>query len=648
MMSKIEEIKRLTKELLQYCHEYYDLDRPTISDADYDKKFDELKALEDEIGFWFANSPTRKVQGTILEGMQKITHSKPMLSSAKTKNVNEIKNFIGDHKFYCSYKLDGLTLVTRYVNGKFVQAITRGTGFVGEDVTEQAKMISNLPMSIPYDGYLELRGECVISWEQFHKVNQTLEEPYSHPRNLAAGTIRNFDTNIVKNRQLSYIVFECVSSLDDIDGICDSKWLELKWLKQIGFEVVDASIGSIEDCIEGMQPEYCKYPVDGLVFEMDSISYSKTLPATEHHEGCRMALKWADTAYKTILRNVEWNPTRTGIISPVAVFDEIDLDGALTTRATLHNISIIKQLELGIGDTITVYRSNMVIPKIKENLTKSNTLQIPSTCPCCGHKTIIRNTDNSQVLICTNPGCFAKKLARFENFVSRKCANIDGMSTATIQILLDNEFINTFIDIYKLKDHKDKLVKLPGFGNKSVEKLLLNIEKSREIKLENFIAALGISNIGISAAKTISRACDGDLNKLIMMLTNGFDFTNLEDFGQVTANSFVDYAHQYLDEIEALANEMQFILSEKDKNGNSAILNGKSICITGSLNIYKNRNELVKDIEAHGGKVVNSVSKKTDILVTNDASSGSAKACKAIDLGIPIVSEEKFRIMIGY
>ena len=647
-MSKIEEIKRLTKELLQYCHEYYDLDCPTISDTDYDKKFDELKALEDEIGFWLANSPTRKVQGSILEGMQKITHSKPMLSAAKTKNVDEIKDFIGSHKFYCSYKLDGLTLVSRYVNGEFVQAITRGTGFVGEDVTEQAKMISNLPMNIPYDGYLELRGECVISWEQFHKVNQTLEVPYSHPRNLAAGTIRNFDTNIVKNRKLSYIVFECVSSIDGVDGICDSKWLELKWLKQIGFEVVDASVGNIEDCIEAMQPEYCKYPVDGLVFEIDSVSYSKTLPATEHHEGCRMALKWADTAYKTILRNVEWNPTRTGTISPVAVFDEIDLDGALTTRATLHNISIIKQLELGVGDTITVYRSNMVIPKIKDNLTRSNTLEIPSICPCCGHKTMIRNTDNSQVLICTNPRCLAKSLAKFENFVSRKCANIEGMSTATIQILLDNELINTFVDIYRLKNHKDKILELPGFGAKSVEKLLLNIEKSREIKLENFIAALGISNIGISAAKTISRACNGDLNKLIVMLTDGFDFTNLEDFGQVTAKSFVDYVNQHFNEIESLANEMQFILPEKNENDNSTLLNGKSICITGSLNVYKNRNELVKDIEAHGGKVVNSVSKKTDILITNDASSGSAKARKAIDFGIPIISEEKFRIMIGY
>lgn len=645
-MNPIDRIKELTNELLQYSHEYYDLDSPTISDKEYDKKYDELFRLEEENHFYLAISPTRKVQGSVTESLKKVEHTKLMLSAAKTKDINEIKKFLGNNEFYCSYKLDGLTLVVRYHNGKFVQAITRGSGYIGEDVTEQAKMISNLPMTIAYTSDLELRGECVISWKQFHKVNENLENPYSHPRNLAAGTLRNLDTNIVRDRKLSYIVFECVSDLNDVDGIMDSKWITLKWLKQIGFDVVDACVGEVDNCVEAMQPEYYEYPVDGLVFEFSDKIYSKLLPATAHHEGCRMALKWEDSTCETTLRSVEWNTTRTGLISPVAVFDEIDLDGASTTRATLHNVSIIKQLELGIGDRITVYRSNMVIPKIDDNLTRSNTLEIPKFCPCCGHETIIKNTDNSQILMCTNPECPSKKIAQFENFVSRKCANIDGMSTATIQTLLDAELINNFEDIYKLQNHKDKLLKLPGFGQKSVEKLLLSIENSRTIKLENFIAALGIDNIGTSAAKTISKACGGNLNTLIMMWANDFDFTTLDDFGEVTAKNFTDYFDEYINEIEALASHIKFIVPEVKAESN-VNLGSKSFCVTGSLNIYKNRDELIKDIEAHGGKVVGSVSKKTDYLLTNDADSGSTKARKATELNIPIISEVEFRHMIG-
>ena len=361
--------------------------------------------------------------------------------------------------------------IVAYKDGKFVQAITRGTGLIGEDVTEQAKMISNLPMTIPYTADLELRGECVISWEQFNKVNEILEEPYSHPRNLAAGTIRNFDTNIVRDRKLSYVVFECVSDLHDEDQFFDSKWDELGFLDYLGFETVERCHGEVDDCVEAMQPEFYGYPVDGLIFEMCMKSYSKSLPATAHHEGCRMALKWADSTYETILRDVEWNPTRTGLISPVAIFDEVDLDGALTTRATLHNVSIIKQLELGIGDTITVYRSNMVIPKIDDNLTRSNTLEIPKTCPCCGSATTIKKTDNSQVLMCTNPNCAAKKIAQFENFVSRKGMNIEGLSSATLELLISNGYISKFKDIYHLSEHANELAHLPGLGAKSVEKL---------------------------------------------------------------------------------------------------------------------------------------------------------------------------------
>ena len=642
----VEKIKSLTAELLQYCHEYYDLDSPTISDTDYDKKFDELKTLEDETGFWLATSPTRKVQGQVLDCFTKIKHSKPMLSAAKTKDVNEIKKFIGNQPFYCSYKLDGLTLVVRYENGNFIQAVTRGNGEIGEDVTAQAKMITNLPMKITYPGYLELRGECVISWKNFNEINETLDEPYSHPRNLAAGSLRQLDTNITKDRKLSFVVFECVSDVwNIIDGLCDSKELALRWLSTLGFETVSRCHGKIDDCIEAMQPEFYQYPVDGLIFEMDNIDYSRSLPATAHHEGCRMALKWADEMYETILRDVEWNTTRSGVIAPVAIFDEIDLDGALTTRATLHNLSVIEQLQLGIGDTITVYRSNMVIPKIEDNLTRSNTLKIPNKCPCCGHLTQVKYTDNSKVLMCTNPDCAAKKLAQFTHFVSRKCMNIDGLSERTLEALISHGFVNNYRDIYHLTDHKVKLYKLDGMGKKSVDNLLESIENSRNVKLENFITALGIPNVGLSAAKTISNYFKGSFIEFNNAFWNRFDFTKLDDIGGTTAQSIDIYMSNNSEEVYSLAQEMNFIAEETKSSG--VDLSGKAFCITGSLEHYSNRDALVKAIEDNGGKYVSGVSKKTDYLINNDKASTSGKNKKAMELHIPIISEQDFINMIS-
>lgn len=645
-MSKIETIKNLTAELLQYCHEYYDLDHPTISDTDYDKKFDELKALEDETNFWLTNSPTRKVQGQILDCFTKVKHSKPMLSAAKTKDINEIKKFIGNNNFYCSYKLDGLTLVVRYENGNFIQAVTRGNGEIGEDVTAQARMITNLPMHIDYKDKLELRGECVISWKNFHKINETLNEPYSHPRNLAAGSLRQLDTNITKQRNLSYVVFECVSDLYDGDMLFDSKWDELGYLDYLGFETVGRCTGNIDDCTEGMQPEWYQYPCDGLIFEMCMKSYSKSLSATAHHEGCRMALKWADEMYETVLRDVEWNTTRTGIIAPVAVFDEIDLDGALTTRATLHNLSIIEQLQLGIGDTITVYRSNMVIPKIDDNLTRSNTLKIPTTCLCCGQPTEIKYTDNSKVLMCTNPNCSAKKIAQFTHFVSRKAMNIDGLSEKTLELLISHGFLHNFRDIYHLSEHTDKLYSLDGLGKKSVQNLLQSIENSRNVKLENFITALGIPLIGNAASKTISKFFGGSYGKFIDAWEHGFDFTVLDDFGKTMADAMDDAWVNPNPLWNGIDNEFNFIVEEENTT-NGINLDGKSFCITGSLVHYANRDALVKAIEDNGGKYVSSVSKKTDYLINNDTTSTSGKNKKAMELNIPIISEEDFINMIS-
>lgn len=644
-MNKIETIKNLTAKLLQYCDEYYNLDRPTISDTEYDKKFDELKSLEDQTGFWLANSPTRKVQGQVLDCFTKVKHSKPMLSAAKTKDINEIKRFIGDQPFYCSYKLDGLTLVVRYENGEFVQAVTRGNGEIGEDVTAQARMISNLPMHIDYKDKLELRGECVISWKNFHKINESLDDPYSHPRNLAAGSLRQLDTNITKQRNLSYVVFECVSDLYDNNALLDSKLDELGHLDCLGFETVGRCTGNIDDCIEGMQPEWYQYPCDGLIFEMCMKSYSKTLPVTAHHEGCRMALKWADEMYETTLRDVEWNPTRSGLIAPVAIFDEIDLDGALTTRATLHNLSIIEQLELGIGDTITVYRSNMVIPKVYDNLTRSNTLTIPTTCPCCGDPTDIKYTDNSKVLMCTNLNCAAKKLAQFTHFVSRKAMSIDGLSEKTLELLISHGFLHNYKDIYRLKEHKNEITQLPGMGVKSVDKLLDSIEKSRTVTLDRFITALGIPNIGSSAAKAISKQFNGDHYDFVQALANGYDFSQIDDFGEITNKSIHDWWNSKDPMVELLPVEMNFVV-ENDVSSSSS-LNGKSFCITGSLTHYANRDALVKAIEDNGGKYVSGVSKKTDYLINNDTTSTSGKNKKAIELNIPIISEDDFLKMLS-
>lgn len=637
-MNKINHIKELTAELLRYCHEYYDLDAPTISDTEYDKKFDELFKLENEANFWLANSPTRKVQGQVLDCFQKVQHSKPMLSAAKTKDVNEIKKFIGNNDFYCSYKLDGLTLVCIWDKGHFKQAITRGTGLIGEDVTEQAKMITNLPMTIPYDGYLELRGECVVSWENFRKINESLAEPYSHPRNLAAGSLRNLDTNITKQRNLSYVVFECVSGCDK-----DHKLAQLDWLDHLGFTTVDLCGAPVERCVDIMKPEEYQYPVDGLIFEFCSNSYSKSLPSTNHHEGCRMALKWADSTYETILRDVIWDVGRSGIISPVAVFDEVDLDGALTTKATLHNLSVIENLELGIGDTITVYRSNMVIPKIDDNLTRSNTLSIPDTCPCCGSKTEVKYTDNSKFLMCTNPNCYAKSLAKFTHFASRNCANIDGLSERTLEALISRGFLHTFKDIYHLKEHKNELIKIDGLGEKSVTTLLKSIEKSRDIKLDNFITALGIPNIGQSAAKTISDAFHGDHYDFIQALTYGYDFTQLDDFGAVMNKSLYDWWNSQDPMIELLPMEFNFILPTKIEVKENPF-SGKTLCVTGRLEHFS-RDGINAKIAELGAKAASSVSKNTDYLITNEAS-GSSKYKKAVELNVSIITEDEFLKML--
>lgn len=639
-MDKIGRIKELVGILQKAAYAYYGLDSPLMTDKEYDDLYDELSALEKETNCVLAGSPTVKVQGYVLDGFTKVRHTKPMLSANKTKETNEIKKFVGEKSFYGSYKLDGLTVVVRYKDGKFTQGITRGNGIEGEDITEQCKFIKNLPMNISYKKDLELRGECVISWDEFRRINKDLDTPYSHPRNLAAGTLRNLDLNINKERNLSFVVFECVTDLKK-----DSKSETLIDVYNMGFEIVpitklNSTVNQVHDAL---QPEFYQYPVDGIIFELDSRKLSESLGATSHHEYCRMALKWEDELYETKLKDIEWNTSKTGLINPVAVFDPVDLNGAITTRATLHNVSYIENLQLGIGDTIQVYRANMVIPKVHSNLTMSNTWKLPDKCPCCRGDVEIHNENGSKTLHCTNPDCKAKLLGKLVHFVSKNAINIDGLSEQTLQKFIDLRWLESFKDIYYLSEHKNEMYKLDGFGKKSVDKLLESIEKSRNTTLDRFIYGLCIPLIGRTASKDIANNFNYDYEQFRKygIVTH---YKGIDGFGDSMNDSIHDYLRKNHMMVEMLADEFTFIVNEKSEN--KVNLSNKTFVITGSLNHYKNRDELVNIIEQLGGKVSGSVSSKTNYLINNDVTSTSGKNKKAKDLGIPIISENQFVQMI--
>lgn len=638
-MSKIERIKTLVTLLNKASDAYYNTGDTIMEDHEFDTLLEELRSLEQETGFVMTTSPTHKVGYEVKSELQKVTHNHPMLSLAKTKDWNEFIVHFGSKDVIGMLKMDGLTCSLRYIDGELVSAETRGNGEIGEDIFHNIKTVKTVPQKIPYKGELIVDGEIICTYDDF----EPFSTEYKNPRNFASGSIRLLDSNECAKRPLTFVAWNVIKGFDDENSFLR----KLVLIDELGFTVVPWTSSFDWDAKEFLVNKAKKlgYPIDGLVGRFGDIKYGEGLGATSHHSNAAYAFKFSDETYETILRGVEWNTTRTGIIAPVAVFDEVDLDGALTTRATLHNLSIIEQLELGIGDTITVYRSNMVIPKIDDNLTRSNTLKIPTVCLCCGHPTEVKYTDNSKVLMCTNPDCPAKKLARFTHFVSRKCMNIDGLSERTLELLISNNLIKNFRDIYHLKEHMGKLCTLDGMGKKSVENLLNNIEKSRDVKLENFIAALGIPNIGLSAAKAISKKFNGSHYDFVLALANdNYDFSQIDDFGEITNKSLHDWWHSKDPMVELLPMEVNFIVEDTGSNTN---LDGKSFCITGSLTHYANRDVLVKAIEDNGGKYVSSVSKKTDYLINNDKTSTSGKNKKAMDLNIPIISEEDFIKMIG-
>ena len=645
-MNKINRIKELTEKLHKASVAYYQYDNPIMSDKQYDDMYDELEQLEKETSVILAGSPTQKVQGFILKGLEKQKHSKPMLSASKTKDVNEIKKFINWRDFYGSYKLDGLTLVIVFENGELQTALTRGSGEDGEVVTEAAKLISNIPKKIDYKERLELRGECVVSWDNFNYINERLKEPFSHPRNMAAGSIRNFDTNLTRERMLEFVVFECVTDI----GI-DDKFLALQKIEDLGFTVVERIYGEVNNgcpidyIVENMTPEKCKYPVDGLIFEINSRKLSQSLGATSHHENARIALKWFDETYETIFRDIEWNTTRTSLINPTAIFDTVNIQGSDVSRATLHNLSFIEELELGYGDIIEVYKSNMIIPKVHDNLTRSNTWTYPKTCPCCNHPTKIHMVNKSKSLHCTNPDCSAKFISKLTNFVSKNGMNIDGLSEATLELLFSRGYIKSFKDLYHLSDYKMELSALPKMGSRSVLKLIASIHKSRQTTLDRFITALGINLIGKSSAKDIAKYCNWDIDTFTSIMdNNSSEFARIEGIGDTVITSLNNWwtenkgmVYELLEELEIQKPEVEIVHKYTDVN-----FNGATFCITGKLKHFANREALVVEIEKFNGKYVSSVSAKTNYLINNDKESMSSKNKKAIQVGCKIISELDF------
>ena len=653
-MSNINETDRM-KELIEVLNKaskaYYAEDIEIMSNAEYDALYDELLMLEEKTGTVLAGSPTVNVGYEAVDNLPKETHESPMLSLDKTKDREALRDWLNGHEALLSWKLDGLTIVLTYENGTLSKAVTRGNGEVGEVVTNNAKTFINLPHKIAYKGKLIIRGEAVISYDDFNKINEEIPEEgakYKNPRNLCSGSVRQLNNEITAKRNVRFIAFNYVSQGgSDTDFKLRSE--QFDFLKKQGFEVVEYHIvteDSILDKISYFAKMVANYPIpsDGLVLTYNDIEYGRSLGRTAKFPRDSIAFKWADETANTHLIDMEWSPSRTGLINPVAIFEPVELEGTTVSRASVHNVSIVKSLMLGIGDEISVYKANMIIPQIKENFTKSGNLTIPKFCPACSEKTQIKNENGVETLYCVNEACPAKQIKRFSLFVSRDAMKIDGLSEATLEKFISVGFIKKLSDIYKLAEHKEAICNMDGFGDKSYEKLISSIEKSRDVLLPNLIYALGILNVGLSNAKIICKAFDYDIEKIKNATVEEIAVT--DNIGDVIATSVFDFFHdsEKLSEFNELVNELNILIPEK-KETNSNI-GGKTFVITGSLNTYENRNALKDLIESLGGKVAGSVSAKTDYLINNDVTSNSSKNKKAKELNVQIISEEDFNELI--
>lgn len=655
-MNKIKRIKELVDLLNKASIAYYKYSNPIMSDKKFDSLYDELDSLEKETGIILNNSPTQTINDEILPELKKVTHTRPMLSSNKTKDIAEIKKFVSKSPCVMSWKEDGLTIVVRYKDGKFVQAITRGQGgLIGEDVTHTMRMCSDIPMMLPYSTDLQVRGECLISYKEFNRINENLIEPYKNPRNLASGTVRQLDSSIAKKRKLSYKAFE----LDQNEYYKDkTMWEQImtveesfKYLEECGFNVVEHILvnkDNVEQMIESFNPQNYEFPVDGLIFKYNDVFYGKSLGETSKFPLDMIALKWKDEVVETKLKYIDWTMGKFGTLTPIAVFMPIEIDGTTVEKASLHNISVMKSLGIKAkGQTVYVLKSNMIIPQIdsaddidiKENL-------IPETCPICNQPTQIIKENDSEVLICTNPNCKGKLLGKLSYAVSKKGFDIDGLSEATLQKFIDRGWLQCVEDIYHLPLYQDKISRMEGFGAKSTKKLMENIEKSKDITLDKFISALSIPLIGTTVSKDIAKFCDYDIEKFkLIMGKSPYKFTKIEGFGDKMARSLFDWWSDNVKEFLEL--ERHFRFKKIENNINVDKLKGQNFVITGKLHHFTNRDALKEKIESLGGKVVGSISSNTSFLINNDVNSTSSKNTKAKKLNIPIISEDDFIKIIG-
>ena len=647
-----EQMQQLIQKLRQADIAYYKHDVSAMSDLEYDRLMDELVALEEESGVILSGSPTQRVAGEVLETLAEVRHTKPMLSAAKTKSLEDLKHFASGRDVLLSWKMDGLTLVLRYENGQFKQAITRGRdGIIGEDVTHTVRTFLNVPLTIPVLESFEVRGEGVISWKNFDAINAELDDAYSHPRNLAAGSVRKLDASEAKKRRLEFWAFDLVS--DSMES--SSKRAQQQLLARCGFSVVpylylpsSSSTRDLELAFSNMQPAKFEYPVDGLIMEYDDLAYGKSLGATGHHENRLIALKWADELYETTFRSVELATTRTGMVSLTARFDPVNMDGATVSRAYLHNLDNFHSLQLGSGDTVRVYRANMIIPQIADNLTKSGTYRLSMSCPCCGAALEVgETTGGTHQLFCWNRSCTAKLVQKFVHFCDKSRMNIEGLSETTLEKLIGHGWIHTFADLYELEQHRDAILQTDGFGEKSFERLQAAIEKSRTCTLAKFIAGLGIPTVGRHAGRALERCFAGSWEAFEAAIQKGFDFTQLPDFGAVMQENIYTW---YADAEEAklwrpLLEKIQFIKETTPMSiTKESPLYGKIVVATGKLEHYT-RDGIQNKLLEIGAIPASSVTKKTNYLIVGEKA--GSKLTKAQQLGVPTLTEEEFEALLA-